>query len=137
MAESETTEPKLDAAVEGDSIARNTSFAFAAQMFTAAATAAMTIYLVRALGPKGFGTFSLALSVAALLLLPSDFGISNSSARFIAEHRGRWDQIGALVRSSIRLKLLAGGAVSIVMIALADPIANAYHEPGLAWPLRA
>src|SRR5437764_1412846 len=77
-------------AAQPDSIARNAFFSLAAQIVTSVATAALTIYLVRALGPKSFGTFAIAIGISTLLLLPADFGISNSAARFIAEHRGQW-----------------------------------------------
>ncbi|MEA2309005.1 MAG: hypothetical protein QOI65_1291, partial [Thermoleophilaceae bacterium] len=53
--------------------ARNTLFAFLTQMTTAAFTGALTLYLVRALGPREFGLLSVAISVGALLFLPSDF----------------------------------------------------------------
>ena len=48
----------------------------------------LTIVLVRVLGPEDYGVFALALSVASLVFLPADFGISQSTARFVAEHRG-------------------------------------------------
>ena len=46
----------------------------------------LTIVLVRVLGPEDYGVFALALSVASLVFLPADFGISQSTARFVAEH---------------------------------------------------
>lgn len=122
---------------EGDSIARNTAYSFATQMVTAAFTAALTIYLTRALGPDDFGLFALAASIGTLLLLPSDFGISQSVARFVAERReGPRDAVAAVVSEGLRLKLIAGLAVSALLFALAGPIASAYGEPGLGWPIR-
>src|SRR4051812_50078376 len=87
-----------DRAEQGDSIARNVGFSFAAQMVGAAATAALTLYLVRALGPTEFGAFGIALGLGGLVLLPGDFGVSGSASRFIAEHRGDWPPIGGLPR---------------------------------------
>src|SRR5205814_8401421 len=104
--------------------AHNTFFAFLTQMSTAAFTAALTLYLVRALGPHEFGIFSLAISVGALVYLPSDFGISNSTARFIAERTGDRAGIAALMADAARLKLMISGAVSAALIALADLIAD-------------
>ena len=71
-----------------DTITRNTAFALASQLATASFTALLTIVLVRVLGPEDYGVFALALSVASLVFLPADFGISQSTARFVAEHRG-------------------------------------------------
>jgi O-antigen/teichoic acid export membrane protein len=116
--------------------ARNTLLAFLTQMATAAFTAVLTVYLVRALGPAEFGLFSLAVSVGALLLLPSDFGISGSTARFIAERFGDWPRVAALLADALRLKLLVSAVVSLALLAAAGPVAGAYGEPALAWPVR-
>ena len=75
---------------------RNTLFSFLTQFSTAGFTAVLTLYLVRALGPREFGVFTLAVSVGALVYLPSDFGISGSASRFIAERRGDDSAIAAL-----------------------------------------
>jgi O-antigen/teichoic acid export membrane protein len=120
----------------GDSIGRNVAFSFAAQMVGSAATAALTLYLVRALGPEEFGTLAIALGLGAIVLLPGDFGVSASAGRFIAEHRGDWPAIGAILGAAIRLKLYLSGALGIALFALAGPIQDAYGQPGLAWPLR-
>ena len=75
-----------------DTITRNAAFALASQIATASFTAVLTIVLVRVLGPEDYGVFALALSVASLVFLPADFGISQSTARFVAEHRGERDR---------------------------------------------
>jgi O-antigen/teichoic acid export membrane protein len=121
----------------GDTIARNTAFALVAQAISAALTAGLTIFLVRALSPHAYGVFALALAVGALVLQPSDFGISQSAARFIAERRTERGAVAAILADALRLKLVAGIAVAGALIALAHPIANAYDEPDLTWPLRA
>src|SRR4051794_22225008 len=125
-----------DTVEHGDSIARNVAFSFVAQMVGAAATAALTLYLVRALGPTEFGALGIALGLGALVLLPGDFGISGSAARFIAEHRGEWPVIGGLLRDAMRVKLVLTGLLSIAMFALAEPIADAYNAGALTWTLR-
>lgn len=123
-------------AASGDTIARNTTFALAAQAATAMFTAGVTLYLVRALGPAEFGVFSLAFGVGALLLLPADFGISQSTARFLAERRGSPADAAAVLASGLRLKLVAAAVLATALFALAEPIAGAYDAPGLVWPLR-
>ena len=120
----------------GDSIARNALWAFTAQLITSAATAALTLYLVRALGPTGFGVLSVAIGIGVLLLMPGDFGLSPSSARFIAEHRGDWPVIAALMRDTMRLKLWVSATLSIGLFALAGVIADIANTPDLTWPLR-
>jgi O-antigen/teichoic acid export membrane protein len=132
MSSTETTNPD-----DGDSVGRNVGFAFAGQMVTSVATGLLTLYLVRALGPKDFGVLAIALSLGTLVLLPGDFGVSNSAARFVAEERGRWDVIGAYVRHALKIKLVASGLLSVLLFLLAEPIASGYGSPGLVWPLRA
>ncbi|HEX2125397.1 MAG TPA: oligosaccharide flippase family protein [Thermoleophilaceae bacterium] len=115
---------------------RNTLLAFLTQIATGVFTAILTLYLVRALGPREFGLFSLAVGIGALLMLPSDFGISGSVSRYVAERYRDTRAVAGLLADGLRLKLLISGFVSIVLIALAGPIAAAYGEPSLAWPIR-
>lgn len=121
---------------EGDTVARNTSFSLITQVTTAVFTAGVTIFLVRALGPDSFGEFSLALAIGLLLLRPADLGIAQSTARFVAEHLGDRRAVTAVLADALRLKLITAVSVSVALCALADPIADAYGEPHLDWPLR-
>jgi len=121
----------------GDTISSNAVFAFAAQLSTAAFTAAITVFLVRELGPAEYGIFALALSIAALAILPSDLGVSWSAARFLAEHRHERDSVIGVIGLALRVKVIAGLVVSAALFALAGPIADGYGVPELAWPIRA
>ena len=92
---------------------------------------------MRVLGPEDYGIFALALSVASLVFLPADFGISQSTARFVAEHRGRARAASPTVMADgLKLKLVSSGVICLILFALAEPIANAYDVPELTWPLR-
>lgn len=115
---------------------RNTLLAFLTQLVTGVFTALLTIYLVRALGPREFGVLSLAIGIGTLLLLPSDFGISGSASRYIAEHFGNRRVVAGIIADAVRLKLAIAAVVSLALIAAAGPIADAYGEPSLAWPIR-
>jgi O-antigen/teichoic acid export membrane protein len=119
-----------------DSVSRNAGFAFASRIFSAACTAAVTIVIVRILGPADFGTYALASGIAGLVLLPSDLGVSPATARFVAEARGNPRRIARVVSDAIRAKIIASGLSSLLLLALAVPIANAYGAPALVWPLR-
>ncbi len=119
-----------------DSIARNTGFSFAVKVTGALFTAALTLYLVRALGPKQFGVLALALSVGGLVMVPSNLGISPAAARFIAEVRGDPAAVRDVVAAAFRLKLLVSSAFAIALAAAAGLIAHAYGTPELAWPIR-
>ena len=115
---------------------RNTLIAFLTQISTGVFTAILTLYLVRALGPREFGLFSLAVGIGALVMLPSDFGISGSVSRYVAERYRDTSAVARLLADGLRLKLVISGSVAVALIALAGPIAAAYGEPSLAWPLR-
>lgn len=118
-----------------ESISRSTAFALAMRVVGALFTGGLTLFLVRYLGPDDYGIFALALSVGGLLLLPADFGISRSAARFMAERLGG-SQPAAVLRQAIALKAIGVGVIALALIAAAGPIANAYDQPSLEWPLR-
>src|SRR5439155_3242461 len=126
-----------DPELASDGVGRNTAFAFAAQLTSAAFTAVITLYLVRALGPGGYGVFALAVGIGALLVLASDLGLTQSAERFIAEHRGDRAAVAGVLADTLKLKLGAAVLACGGLIALASPIADAYDSPALAWPLRA
>lgn len=120
----------------GHSVARNAGYALASQVATALFTAALTLYLVRVLDPSGYGLFALAISAGSLALLPADFGIAQSTARYIAERRGDPGAMLAALVKGLRLKLVLTSTCAGVLVALAGPIASAYGNPALAEPLR-
>jgi O-antigen/teichoic acid export membrane protein len=121
----------------GDTISRNAAFSLLAQLTGAAFTAAITVFLARRLGTHGFGVYSLALGVGALFLFASDFGVSTAVARFIAERRHDRASVAAVLADGLRLKVLVSAAMSVLLFALAAPVASAYGEHALLWPLRA
>lgn len=106
------------------------------QVTTSAFTAILTLYLVRALSPAGYGLFALAFAISGLVGLPSDFGITGSAARFIAERRGDRAAVVAVVADALKLKAASSGLVALALFAAAGPIASGYGDPRLTWPLR-
>jgi O-antigen/teichoic acid export membrane protein len=119
------------------SIKRNTALSFAVQLTSAAFTAILVVFLTRKLGTRGYGIFSLAVGIATLVLLPSDFGISTAVARFVAEHRDQRGRVQAVMADGLRLKVFFALVASVLLVALAGPIASAYGIPDAVWPIRA
>jgi O-antigen/teichoic acid export membrane protein len=119
-----------------DSILKNAASSFAAQMTTAALTAVLTLFLVRALGPRQYGLFAVAIGFSTLALVVADFGISGSTSRFVAEHRGRDAELHALIVDALKMKVVVTGFFCTVIAALASVVADVYGDPSLTWPLR-
>lgn len=119
-----------------DTITKNTAFSFLAQIIGSVFTAGLTIFLARKLGSNGYGVLSLALGIAGLVMIPSDFGVSNSVARFVAEHRSDRVRVAGVMADGLRLKLIASVTISMLLFALASPIASAYGIHALVWPIR-
>jgi O-antigen/teichoic acid export membrane protein len=117
-------------------ILRSSTFALLTQLATAFFAAVLTLYLVRALGPTRYGVFALAVSIGGIVLLPSDFGISTSAGRFIAEHQSDRNAVAGVVSDALKLKLVVSTTVCSALFVLAGVIAHAYGVPTLAWPLR-
>lgn len=117
--------------------ARNATSSLLTQLTTAALTAVLTLVLVRVLGPAGYGVFALALSIGGLVLLPADFGINNATARLIAQRRSDVEAVSGLFLDAVRLKVAVAGILCAVLFVLAGPIADAYDNQALGWPLRA
>jgi O-antigen/teichoic acid export membrane protein len=121
---------------EQPSIVRNAGFQLAAQLASGVFSAVLVLFLTRELGPEGFGLFALALGIGALLMLPSDFGISAAAARFVAERSVDERTVAEIARQALGLKLIATGGVSVALFVSAGWIADVFAEDGLVWPLR-
>jgi O-antigen/teichoic acid export membrane protein len=118
------------------SVARNAVFAVATQATTAAFTAGLTLYLVRALGPDDYGVFALALGIGTALTIIADAGVTPSAARFIAERQSDRISVSRIVVNAATLKVAAVIPLGIALAALAGPIADAYGNGDLEAPLR-
>ncbi len=131
-----TEKPIIGPGDEQPTVARNTVFAVATQATTAAFTAALTLYLVRALGPDDYGVFALALGIGTALTIIADAGVTPSAARFIAERRPDGGAVSRIVANATVLKVVVLIPLSVALAALAGPIAGAYGNDDLTAPLR-
>jgi O-antigen/teichoic acid export membrane protein len=125
-----------DESGEGEGALAGTAFALLAQLTTAVFTAVVTLYLVRALGPNRYGALALVLSVAGIAVVLADAALAQSASRYIAVRGTDRGWVAAVLGASIRLKLGVATVVCAALVALAGPIAGAYHAPQMAWPLR-
>lgn len=116
--------------------ARNTLLQLMSNMAGVVFTGALTLFLVRALGPSGYGRYTLAVSIAALLVLPSGLGLPMAIGRYLADHRADLRQLHAILALGLRLQVPAALICTMGLFAAAGPVAQAYGDPRLAWPLR-
>ena len=125
------------APADGDGVLlRRTGVSLLTQIATAVATAILTLFLIRRLDPADYGIFSLALAITGLLLLPADFSISGSAARFIAEARSDPRAVATIIADALRLKLVIATILGLVLVAGAGLAARIFDTPGLTTPLR-
>lgn len=115
---------------------RNTLLQLASQAAGLVFTGGLTLYLVRALGPSGFGVYALAISIGGLVLYPAGLGLPWSVGRFLADHRDDADQLRAILLLGLKLQAAAAVVASGALFALAGPLAAAFGEARLGWPLR-
>jgi O-antigen/teichoic acid export membrane protein len=120
----------------GHGPARNTFFSLASQMLSAVFAMALTLFLVRKLGPTDYGIVALAASVGVILLLLSDFGIPTAAARFAADTPTDRVHVAAVLRTALGLKLILAAVMVIGLVLCAPLIANAYGTDDLTLPLR-
>lgn len=116
--------------------ARNTLLQFMSNMAGVVFSGALTLFLVRALGASGYGRYTLAVSIAALLVLPSGLGLPMAIARYLADHRTDVRQLQAILVLGLRLQVPAALICTIGLFVAAGPVAQAYGDPHLVWPVR-
>ncbi|HEY4530694.1 MAG TPA: oligosaccharide flippase family protein [Luteimonas sp.] len=77
------------------------------------------IQLARGLGSEGYGIYGLAMSVIALLMVPTEFGLPQLVVRETAANatRGDWGKIRGILAWSQRVSLLSWLAVGALLVA--------------------
>jgi O-antigen/teichoic acid export membrane protein len=82
------------------------------------------------------GVFALALGIAGVMSIVARFGVGGSAAIFIAQNRDDPDTCARVLRDALRLTLLTATFATVVLFVAAGPIASAYDNDDLVWPLR-
>lgn len=103
-------------------ISSHTIFNILADAFRILVSTFMIIYVARKLGPSEYGIISLGLSITAIAGLFYDFGISTSTARFLAE-----EPDDKVYLSGAQLNILFSLIGLILTFVLAKPIADFVH----------
>lgn len=119
-----------------ESLAGASFYSLAAQILGGAFTAVVTVFLVRTLGPDEFGLFAVAVSVAAILSVVSDLGLSQSAARFAAERTDDRSGIGEVLSATLRIKVPLALGAAIALVLSAPLIGRAMSLPAAVPALR-
>jgi len=118
---------------------RNVVYNSSSVLIANAVGVVVTIYVARALKPELFGIYSLALSIAFLLLTFTDLGINSTLIRYVAHAYGLKDYelVRGYIRSLSKLKVLLVLIVSIALFASSDVLSiYVFHKPLLSDPLK-
>ncbi len=98
-------------------VVKNTLWLFASQVVSRSLRAAIFVYAARVLGAGQYGVFSLAQSIAGLLMLFSDLGVNPVISREVAkgvDQRSRWIATGFFLKMFVlTLSLVATGLFSL------------------------
>lgn len=82
-----------------------------------------SIAVARLLGPEGYGLYSLALTVPTIMMLFTDFGVSQALVRLTARERGS-PELPSKVASALLFVLLTGLAATLAGVAAAPLLAE-------------
>jgi len=99
----------------------------------------VTIYVARTLKPEMFGIYSLALSIAYLLLTFTDLGINATLIRYVAHASSLKDHelVRGYIKGLSKLKVTLVLMVSITLFALSEVLSvQVFHKPLLSDSLK-
>jgi O-antigen/teichoic acid export membrane protein len=88
-------------------------------------------YLTRALGPDGYGLFSLAATVASFAAATATSLLARASIKLVAE-ADDWRPVASTV---LRMHIACGVTAALLLALLARPLAAVLHEPRLVFYL--
>lgn len=96
----------------------------AGRLFENGLSLLFSVLVVRVLGPERYGIYAVGLSVVGVALLMVSLGYNETLSRYLPTYRARFaEQAPTFVRKLLRNRLLAGGAVAVLIWVLRDPIA--------------
>jgi O-antigen/teichoic acid export membrane protein len=123
---------KLSASRPAFHVADGTIRAFLAEALLLPTGFITMMYLMRRLGPAGYGLFALSISLFAWVAIGATNLFSRAAIKFVSEAED-WRAVGATV---LRLHLAAGLISALLIWFLAIPTANLLSEPRLRFYLR-
>jgi len=135
MQEDDRSHPTI-AAKAGAKVARASVVIFIGQASSTVILSVASMIIARLLGPADYGSYSIALSVAYLMLLFTDFGVNSALVRFAARFRSeeRNELIQDLIETGIGFEFVTGLLMFLVSLFLADILANSVvNRPSIVY----
>jgi O-antigen/teichoic acid export membrane protein len=121
---------KFDLSFLDNKIYRETIWSFSAKGIASLLYIGINIFLARYLGPLRFGTWSYFYALINIILIFSYFGINASSRKYIAQFNYT-DNLGAVLRSSLKLRLVFSFCFVIIYIILQKILVDLLGRPDL------
>lgn len=102
--------------------ARGGLYLFVGNFLSTLISAVAVIVIARLLGPGGYGLYSVSLIAPGLLVLLTDFGVSQGLTKYLAQFKaeGRGDLIPSIIRAGLLFNL----SVSLLVLALSLPFSG-------------
>lgn len=124
--------------VEHKQVIKGTFWGLAGMFASKFLTFVYTILIARMFSQSDIGAFNLALSIASIILVFSDFGLSSTFARYIPYYLGKKEEkkVGELLNVSFIWAGVFSLILSILLLLFAGNIADFYKNEGLVTPIK-
>ena len=118
-------------------VAKNTFYRTMAKIVGNVSGVFIAAILARILGPRGFGVYSLALSISLLCMSLADQGIIATSIKYISYYHGRQDLVNlrSYFRYFVKLELLISLFTSLAIIVFSGSLSSIFKDSLLKMPL--
>jgi len=120
-----------ESASDGRRIFRGTMFVMLSRTTSMIAMLVFSIIMARSLGRDVYGLISIAIGVFGLATILGDMGLNVASTRYTAIHRkkGEREEIIAILRASITIKVVSGVALMLVLWLVSPGLEDAFNKP--------
>lgn len=116
----------------GNKVVKGTLWGILGGTITAISGLVIVVILARLLDPIEYGYIPLTFSIVNIISIFADFGISNSTSKFITEYSAKdTTLIRSIIKDSLLLKTIFGLIISIAFFFLAGNIAFLVKVPNL------
>jgi len=123
--------PAPEPTPDGRRIFRGTMFVMLSRMTSMTAMLVFSIIMARALGRDQYGLISIAIGIFGIATIVGDMGLNVASTRYTAIHRkkGEREEIIAILRASIILKVVSGVALMLVLWLVSPGLEDVFDKP--------